>query len=208
MDDIMGGGGGKSAFSHLRNPGDMVEGMIIGDPVKKPDTDDEGNQRTFPSGDLRWLWLVPIQTELREDETDDGVRTLWLGWKSLNAFTAAVRKGWAQAGRSGKPVPEYGGYIKMWITGLERTKKGTDSKNWAAEYVPPAGTPDTVQMMDTPVEPAAPTSPAPVAPRPASPLAQTAQAQGNLLQRLKAEAEARRAGQTVPAHHSQGEAPF
>lgn len=220
MDDIMDGGGGKSALGSLK-PGQEVAGIIIGDPVKKPDMDEATNtQKTFKSGDLRWIWVVPIQTDQRDDADDDGVRSLWLSWKSLSAFTAAVREGWIKYGRTGKPRPEIGGFIVMHCTGSQRTGYGaTETKSWAAAYTPPDAPPEVSEMMDTPTSPAAPTVSTPVsappqatprAPGAAAGLRDVAQQQGNVLQRMQQEAAARRAGQLppAPAHHAVGEPPF
>lgn len=208
MDDIMneGAGGPPSAFTGLDRVGDKVAGFIIGDPQKKPEIDQNtGLQKTFTkTGDPKWLWVVPIQTELREDVTDDGRRSLWLAWKSLDAFTNAVRDGWHQARRDGKPKPEYGGYIEFEVVGIVPTGFGsTKSRNWKATYVPPSAPPAAAEMMES-----APTSPVPQPP--ATAVAQHSSLQRSMLDRMREQAAAQRAGGTppLPAHHGGGEPPF
>lgn len=216
MDDIMNEGSGpRSALGSLLRVGESVSGYIIGDPQKKPDIDETtGEQKTFSkTGDLRWIWVVPIQTELQEDELDDGRRSLWLSWKSLTAFTEAVREGWRLSGRDGKPRPEIGGHITMTVAKVTATGfAGSKTKDWKGTYVAPSAPPQAMDMMtdgSQPTSPAPQTPPPPPQVPPTSRLAGVAQQQGTVLSRMQETAAARRAGTTVPvAHHSDGEPPF
>lgn len=212
MDDIMNQGGGKSALGALK-PGDEIAGIIVSEPQKKADLDANGVQRVFQkSGELRWVWLVTIQTNLQDDAEDDGLRTLWLSWKSLTAFVQAVREGWVKAGRVGNPRPEVGGLIVMRCTGSQKTGFGSsETKSWAAAYTPPDAPAATVEMMSTPTSPAQSYNPPPppLSSAPPSPLAQTAAAQSTLMQQMRDRAAARAAAVTgTPGHHGEGEPPF
>lgn len=210
-DDFMGGGGGKSV--RFDKVGDTVTGVISGPPEKKESRDDDGKPRTFDSGDIRYVWVFPILTDLRdpEDPLDEGERSLWLKWHSYEAVKKAIRA-------SGAKGPEVGGTITLTLTGFGPKTKAiwNPPKLYSATYVPPPS-----GFMGA--EPAAPYSTPPAAPYTASsdlhenlatlgatPVAPAPpKAAQTILERLAGQHERNAAARsTLPAHHSDTPIPF
>ena len=206
-DDFMGGGGRSVPFD---NVGDTVTGIVLSPPKKQEQVDDEGNVRTFPNGAPRYVYLVEIQTDLRDpdDPSDMGVRTLWLKWKSHEAVVAAIRQ-------AGARNLEVGGILTLTLAGFGPKSKASwnPPKLYSATYVPPTANP-TFMDDGSSGSASVPTSPAP---QPSAPAGTTA-AQKSVLDRLREQAQyqsqhaqAMRTGGPLPpnpAHHAQGEPPF
>jgi hypothetical protein len=166
-DDFMNVGGRSAQFPAV---GTSVTGVVLSEPDKQPDKDMDGQPRTFPSGDPMWVYLVQLQTDLRDpnDDTDDGVRTLWLKYLSQKAVVDAVRKARA-------PGLRVGGVLTVTYThDIPPAKRGQQpSKAYAAIYIPPD---DDTGFMTAPAE-----VPAPVA---------AVRAEDSMLARLRAQAQA------------------
>lgn len=198
-DDFMGGGGGKSV--PLDNVGDSVTGIVIGPPDKRPSLDDDGNPRTWPSGDIRFVWVVPIATDLRDpdDPFDEGERALWLKWKSLEAVQKAIRA-------AGAKTIEVGGQITLTLVGFgpKASPKHNPPKLYSAVYVPaPSGFMGQEEASSPPARPSTP----PPAPGSSAPAAGTGSPRQSILDRLGGQ-HARNAAARGAAHHSDGEPPF
>lgn len=185
-DEFMGGGARSVPFETI---GDTVTGLVLAPPEKRQQTDpDTGGPKTFSGGEVRWMFAVRIQTELRDpaDPADTGERSLFLKWKSLDAVRNAVRA----TGAAGL-LP--GGILTLTLTGFgPKTKSAWNPpKLWSASYIPPD---PNVAFMATPGPAPQAAAPAPVAPpRP------SAEDQAATIARLRATAAQAQARQLDPA---------
>ena len=97
------GGGAKSA--KFDNEGDKVVGTILDMQVKQQTDIKTGAPRTWDNGDPMMQLVVTLQTDARDDEDDDGQRTLYVKGQMQRAVQDAVRKagarGLAEGGRLG-----------------------------------------------------------------------------------------------------------
>lgn len=133
--DFMGGGGQSFPFD---NVGDTVTGVILGpNPYEKrvqTKTDGSGEPKTFPDGSPMTMFQVRLQTQVRDPSNpfDDGVRSVFLKWKSQAAVQLAVRAAGAQD-------LAVGGTLTLQFVGEEPpSKRGQQPvKLWRAHYVPP-----------------------------------------------------------------------
>jgi len=134
----LGGGGNSFPFEA---PGDTVTGHVIGlENVQQ--TDMETGQPAFWSeGQPKMMVRVELKTELKDDESDDGKRSIYLrgsrkpeSQSSLSAVLAAVRKA------TGGTEIAAGGLLTLTFTeeGVP-TKRGFNApKHYSASYTPPA----------------------------------------------------------------------
>jgi hypothetical protein len=124
-DDFMGGGAKSFPFD---NPGDTVTGKILS--IKKRQQTDmkTGEPKVWANGDPRWMYTITLQTDLREDEFDDGQRTINVKWKSQRAVQDAVRA-------AGGKKPEIGGLLSLKYVRDGAAERGqVPPKEWAAMY--------------------------------------------------------------------------
>jgi hypothetical protein len=161
-DEFMSGGAKSASFKQI---GDTVEGTICGEMERKHQTKPGGTElRYFPSGDPMYVYLIPVATEHRVDEDDDGKRTLWASYEMKKAIQQAVAA-------AGAKTPEKGAHLKVTLTGLEPTKFSTQKKLYSAVYTPAAN--NTFMVEEKAPEPETPVAtvsvPFPPAPKPAAP---------------------------------------
>lgn len=134
-------GGGSPSFK-FATIGDTLKGTVV-DGDKRQDTDLQGAPKFWDNGDPISVYVLTLQTELRNFEglsdaaadrltQDDGLRTVWARGRMWKAIQAAVR---AKAG--GKGI-ERGGTLAVQYTGDEATKFGSAAKCYAADYAPPS----------------------------------------------------------------------
>jgi hypothetical protein len=111
--------------------GAKVEGTIIKmqDSVQ---TDIDGNIQRYPSGEVRKQVVLTLQTKLKDNADDDGVRTLYVKSFMTAAFRDALQKADA-------PGPRPGGKVKVTYTGNgEPKRKGLNPpKLFAVIYTKP-----------------------------------------------------------------------
>lgn len=150
IDDLLSAGAKSVKFE---NPGDKVSGVITDVQVRQATEFGTGAPLTWDDGNPREQIVVTLQTSLREDGDDDGVRSAYIkGWgQQLKAFRAA-----SQA--SGKPVK--GDTFTATFTGFgpKSPKGGFPPKEFAYEIVK-ADRLDAIVSTPAPVE-AAPAAPA------------------------------------------------
>lgn len=128
-DAFMGGGSKTFPFDTV---GDEVTGRIISI-QQRQQTDMKTNEPAFwGDGKPKMMFTIALQTNIREDEDDDGVRTINVRWKSQEAIQKAVKL-------AGAKKPEVGGILTMKFTGEGvATQKGFNKpKFWSAHYIPP-----------------------------------------------------------------------
>ena len=119
-------GGGPKAVK-FANVGDTVSGTIIKEPTVEQQRDiDSGKPRTYDDGNPMLQMVVTLQTDLRDDAEDDGVRRLFV----RSGLRTAVQKAVQDAGVDSLDV---GGELNdVTHTGLDGRKK-----LYRATYVPP-----------------------------------------------------------------------
>ncbi len=86
-------GGSKSAFTSDSLPGDTITGTVVSVDYKQVNDFNTGEPAFFPSGDPKMQFVIVIQTDQRDDEDDDGRRTIYIpAWGSKKqALVDAMR---------------------------------------------------------------------------------------------------------------------
>lgn len=159
---LMGGGGRSAKFE---NPGDTITGTICAEPEVKQQTDIKtGAPKFWDNGDPQMQLVVRLQTQLREDGDDDGIRAIYVkgGFKAptmQKAIADAVRA----AGAKGLAV---GGTLTVTYTGNgPASGVGMNPpKYYTAQYQAPVAGAD---FLTPPAAPAASPPPAQQVPAPA-----------------------------------------
>lgn len=152
--DLLMGGGIKSASFPDGQYGTTVGGPIVREPEVRQQTDfDTGKPKVFDNGDPMMQIVVHIQTDLRDpaDSTDDGVRALYLKAQMMQAVRDAIRA----AGAKGLGV---GGHLAVTYVRDEPNSRGRgkDKKIYTAAYRLPAAQAATDVLMGTPAPAAHP----------------------------------------------------
>lgn len=95
LDDVLGGAGGTTAFNKETPMGTKFTGTIVDATVQQIKDIRDGKPKTWDDGRPQQQIVVRIQTDLRNDEEDDGIRALyiktWGVWKT--ALMDAVTQG-------------------------------------------------------------------------------------------------------------------
>jgi len=173
--DLLMGGGIKSAAFPDQQYGHTVGGPIVRPPQVRQQTDfDTGKPKFFDNGDPMMQIVVQVQTDQRDqaDSTDDGVRAFYL----KGQMQAAVRDAVRTVGAKGLEV---GGqlYIKYVKDEPNSRGRGKDKKVYAARYTAPAGQAANDALMGGDGG----STPAPAAPDMSSVMAQLSPAQQQAL---------------------------
>lgn len=132
------GGGGKSA--KFDTPGATITGTITQPPEVRQQTDMEtGKPQTWDNGDPKLQLVVQLQTTLREDGDDDGIRNLYVKGSrdpASGSMHAAIAIAVQAADAKGLAV---GGTLAIRYVGDGvASRKGFNApKRYAAKYTPP-----------------------------------------------------------------------
>ena len=142
--DLLMGGGVKSATFPDKQYGTTVGGLITRAPVTRQQTDYKtGEPKFFPNGDPMMQIVVQVQTDLRDpaEPLDDGVRGLYLKAQMMQAVRDAVKA------VGGKGL-EVGGHLAVTYVRDEPTPQGRgfDKKIYSATYRLPTGQANDVLM--------------------------------------------------------------
>lgn len=182
LDEVLTGGGAKSAFTKDSPLGTTVTGTILDASTSQIHDYMTGKPKEWDDGRPQMQIVVRIQTDARVDADDDGVRGVyiktWGPWKeSLMAAIKAIGK----SKPSEALVPGYG--FTAQFSGTKPSSQGSDTKLYTYRIEPRATTAlddpfaapiaqaPAVTPLAAPVAPA----PAPVAPQaPAAPVAPAA----------------------------------
>ena len=127
---LMGSGSRSARFDSI---GVSITG-VIEDVTAKQQTDfTTGEPKTWPNGDPMMQVIVRLATDAREDDDDDGVRSVFVKGKSL---TAAVRDAVRRSGAKGLEV---GGTLTVTYTGdgVAERKGINPPKLYSADYAQP-----------------------------------------------------------------------
>jgi hypothetical protein len=163
---LMGSGAKSATFTH---PGQEIGGRIISEPELRQQTEyvkggGAGKPLFWDNGDPRMQLVVKVQTNLRDDSEDDGVRAFYVkGGFKRDTTQKAVADAVRAAGAKGLQV---GG--ELYITFVSQDGPSQDdAKNYRARYVPAVAGADflgTQQPTPAAASPAAPAASAPAAP--------------------------------------------
>jgi hypothetical protein len=111
--------------------GASVSGVVVAARVSNQ-TDIDGNIRTFDSGEVRTQLEITLQTEILEDEDDDGQRKIYVKSFMVKPFRNEMKRTKVRGVRPG-------GHLTVTYTGDgEVAKKGYSApKLYAVAYEPP-----------------------------------------------------------------------
>lgn len=156
--------GGSASFP-FQNIGDSVTGKVINlEELQQTDLQ-TGEVKTFTNGQPMMMYRVELQTNLRDDEMDDGVRSVYLkGSKkpeSQSSLAAVLQAVLTATGRAALTV---GGTLTLTYTGdgVAKGRGFSAPKQYSARYAAPSVSLD-------PQSATAPQAPAPVPTAPAAP---------------------------------------
>lgn len=135
------GGGGKAAS--FENIGDKVSGTITNVELQQQ-TDLEENKPLFwDNGQPRMILVITLETDLRDDEEDDGIRRLYAKGGKFETETGsgkAMKDAIADAVKAaGAKSIDEGGQLAIGHTGLakKKTRGHNAAKLFTAQYKPP-----------------------------------------------------------------------
>jgi hypothetical protein len=132
---LMGGGGRSAKFE---TAGDTITGTITGEPEIRQQTDIKTSQPKFwDNGDPQMQLVVRLQTALREDADDDGIRAIYVkGGFKAPTMQKAVADAVRASGAKGLAV---GGTLTVTYTGNGPASGVGMSppKYYTAQYQPP-----------------------------------------------------------------------
>jgi hypothetical protein len=112
--------------------GDVAEGTVISTAVRQITNMKTGEPEFFKSGDPKWQIVATLQTNLREDPDDDGVRSLYIKSFMMNAVKQAVAAAKADD-------LERGGHLTVVHTELGEAERGMSApKFFTATYLRPS----------------------------------------------------------------------
>lgn len=163
------GGEGGNAFP-FDNVGDTVTGSVVSLEQQQQTDMDSGEPAWWDDAKTRpkIMYAVTLKTELREDASDDGLRTVYLRGSTkpeTKSSLAAVRG--AVKAVTGSYDLQFGGKLTLQYSGSEpaSNRKFNDRKLYTAAYEAPSmalGEPVPTPAVAAPAPTAAPPSPAPV----------------------------------------------
>lgn len=146
-------GGGKSWSPS--NIGDKIKGRIVSIERRQQTSMDDGSLLTWDDGSPRLMTVVTLQTDLRDDDDDDGQRNLYL--KGGRNFEAAEGKGHSgevalaeAAKKAGATSIEEGATLAFAMTGTAkpRTRGYQGAKLYTAQYEAPKQAVSTDDLFD------------------------------------------------------------
>lgn len=173
---LAGGGGGKSFFTKTSVVGDTITGTIIDATLQQTRDYLTGDPETWDDGNPKQQVAVKVQTDIREDQDDDGVRGVYI--KTWGAQRDALQEAIKTAGASkASDVLNPGAGFTASFVGSRPSQKGSDEKLYAYRITPaPAAAldgalpaPQAAPAAQAVPQTAAPVpAPAPVVPQPAA----------------------------------------
>lgn len=84
-------GSGKSPFDKYSQPGTTVTGTITNVDFRQQTEYGTNQPATFPSGDPKMQFVIQIQTDIHDDQDDDGIRALYINaWGAKKQALAAA----------------------------------------------------------------------------------------------------------------------
>lgn len=135
--DLLMGGGVKSAAFPDQQFGTTVGGMVVRDPQARQQTDfDTGKPKFYDDGKPAMQTVVHVQTAERDpaDPTDDGVRAFYIKGQMTDAVRSAVRAARERGVKTG------GQLFVTYVRDEPNSRgRGKPKKIYEARYVAPIG---------------------------------------------------------------------
>ena len=118
FDDIFNSTGGtRSAFNKDSQPGASVTGTLASDPDVRQATDFQTKQPAFflKSGKPKFEVVFDLQTDLREDQDDDGRRSVWVHWWGVqrDALTEAFKQFGRKPHKGDTMTVTFDGFVQL-----------------------------------------------------------------------------------------------
>ena len=126
---LMGGGARSAKFE---NEGDVVIGYITNSEVRQQTDMKTGVALTWDNGDPRMQLIITLETESRDDDDDDGLRTLYVRGQMQKAVAEAIRKVGERGLSNGGKLA-----VKFMSTAAPKTKGFNGAKQYVAKYEAP-----------------------------------------------------------------------
>ena len=168
--------GGSASFP-FQNIGDSVTGKVINlEELQQTDLQ-TGEVKTFTNGQPMMMYRVELQTNLRDSEMDDGVRSVYLkGSKKAESQSSLAAVLQAVLTATGRAALTVGGTLTLTYTGdgVAKGRGFSAPKQYSAQYAAPSVSLDPQPAPATPAAPASPWGNQPAAPQvptPATPAA-------------------------------------
>jgi hypothetical protein len=126
---LMGTGGRSASFKNIN---DRVWGEIVHTELRQQTSFEENTPLFWDDGKPRMQLVVTLQTDLAEDEDDDGVRKIYAKGQMLQAIRKAIVKAGEKQIRSG------GRLLVQYVSDAEPKRKGmSGAKQFFAKYEAP-----------------------------------------------------------------------
>lgn len=110
-------GGTRSAFDKDSQPGTTVTGTLAGEPDVRQATDFQTKQPAFfrKSGKPKFEVVFDLQTSQRDDQDDDGRRSVWVHWWGVqrDALTEAFKQFGRQPHKGDKMTVTFDGFVQL-----------------------------------------------------------------------------------------------
>ena len=118
FDDIFNSTGGtRSAFNKDSQPGASVTGTLASDPDVRLATDFQTKQPAFflKSGKPKFEVVFDLQTNQRDDQDDDGRRSVWVHWWGVqrDALTEAFKQFGRKPHKGDTMTVTFDGYVNL-----------------------------------------------------------------------------------------------
>ena len=162
--DLGGSGGTSFPFNEF---GDSVTGTVVGVEELQQNDMDTGAPAFWPDGKPKMMHAVTLQTELRDDADDDGMRTVYLrgSRKPESGSTLAAVLQAVKATTGGNAIDNGGTLTLTYVAdGVPSQRGRTAPKKYTATYRPPSTSLDGLPQQPQQPAPAPYTPPAQQAP--------------------------------------------
>lgn len=118
FDDIFNSTGGtRSAFNKDSQPGTTVTGTLASDPDVRQATDFQTQQPAYflKSGKPKFEVVFDLQTDLRDDQDDDGRRSVWVHWWGVqrDALTEAFKQFGRKPHKGDTMTVTFDGFVQL-----------------------------------------------------------------------------------------------
>lgn len=159
----------RSAFNKDSQPGASVTGTLASDPDTRQATDFQTKQPAYflKSGKPKIEVVFDLQTNQRDDQDDDGRRSVWVHWWGVqrDALTEAINQFGRKPHKGDTMTVTFDGYVnlenapqpaKHYTFRFEAGLPGLAPQTTAATAAPAAGAPAGAFTTTTPSAPATP----------------------------------------------------